>query len=241
MKSDIPAAHSMDTAWFAVDADGYVAIFATGEAGAMPVLAATHEAEGLDQLELAPATEPRREVLHEPDGDHIGAWQDEVTNVLYIVKSEQRFAGMLEAGTAKRLGATEGVGVYCERVTRTFHESLHTNDECLSCRWSWNGDESSVQLGLYDYDHTTENWIAGPYRRRAVPSRPLRVEDLPEPLRSTLKRARFDKLRFADTPLIQPCKFLESTAWGDRWLDDEGVERAMDDNRVLERDEDGDE
>jgi hypothetical protein len=33
---DIPAAHSMDTEWFAVDADGHVGLFETGEDGAYP-------------------------------------------------------------------------------------------------------------------------------------------------------------------------------------------------------------
>lgn len=32
----VPAAHSMDTAWFGVDEDGNLALFDTGEAGAMP-------------------------------------------------------------------------------------------------------------------------------------------------------------------------------------------------------------
>lgn len=32
----VPAAHSMDTAWFGVDADGNLALFDTGEAGALP-------------------------------------------------------------------------------------------------------------------------------------------------------------------------------------------------------------
>ena len=36
MADDFPAAHSMDSYWFAVDRDGRVAVFATGEAGAMP-------------------------------------------------------------------------------------------------------------------------------------------------------------------------------------------------------------
>lgn len=31
-----PAAHSMDTTWFAVDAEGSIAIFDTGEGGAVP-------------------------------------------------------------------------------------------------------------------------------------------------------------------------------------------------------------
>jgi hypothetical protein len=33
---DFPAAHSMDTMWFAVDRDGHVAVFESGEAGAVP-------------------------------------------------------------------------------------------------------------------------------------------------------------------------------------------------------------
>jgi hypothetical protein len=33
---DFPAAHSMDTEWFAIDADGNIGIFASGEGGAVP-------------------------------------------------------------------------------------------------------------------------------------------------------------------------------------------------------------
>jgi hypothetical protein len=36
MASDFPAAHSMDTDWFAADADGHVGVFATGENGHAP-------------------------------------------------------------------------------------------------------------------------------------------------------------------------------------------------------------
>jgi hypothetical protein len=36
MDADFPAAHSMDTAWFAVDADGHIAFFDTGENGLVP-------------------------------------------------------------------------------------------------------------------------------------------------------------------------------------------------------------
>ena len=37
MSADYPAAHSMDSCWFAVDAQGQVAYFDTGEGGAVPV------------------------------------------------------------------------------------------------------------------------------------------------------------------------------------------------------------
>ena len=36
MDADFPAAHSMDTMWFAVDRDGRVGCFDSGEAGAVP-------------------------------------------------------------------------------------------------------------------------------------------------------------------------------------------------------------
>src|SRR4051812_43870063 len=39
MPDDFPAAHSMDCEWFAVDRDGYVAVFDSGEAGAVPTAA----------------------------------------------------------------------------------------------------------------------------------------------------------------------------------------------------------
>jgi len=35
MSADYPAAHSMDTEWFAVDADGRIGLFETGEPGAV--------------------------------------------------------------------------------------------------------------------------------------------------------------------------------------------------------------
>jgi hypothetical protein len=43
MNADFPAAHSMDTVWFAVDADGHVACFWTGEDGCLPVAASTND------------------------------------------------------------------------------------------------------------------------------------------------------------------------------------------------------
>jgi hypothetical protein len=42
MDADFPAAHSMDTDWFAVDRCGHVALFRSGEAGAVPEHAPVH-------------------------------------------------------------------------------------------------------------------------------------------------------------------------------------------------------
>src|SRR5690348_4035575 len=56
MDADFPAAHSMDSSWYAVDKDGNVALFHTGAGGAMPENAYSPEAaefaEGLDEEAL---------------------------------------------------------------------------------------------------------------------------------------------------------------------------------------------
>lgn len=50
---DYPAAHSMDTYWFAVDSEGGVAAFDTNEPGAVPVCAEPHHSDGYyDLLDL---------------------------------------------------------------------------------------------------------------------------------------------------------------------------------------------
>ena len=40
---DFPAAHSMDTRWFAIDRDGHVALFDSGEGGAVPETAGNED------------------------------------------------------------------------------------------------------------------------------------------------------------------------------------------------------
>jgi hypothetical protein len=47
---DYPAAHSMDTIWYAVDANGAVAVFNSGEAGPVPKSAARREHGDLPRL-----------------------------------------------------------------------------------------------------------------------------------------------------------------------------------------------
>jgi len=49
MDADFPAAHSMDTQWFAIDQNGYVARFFSGAGGAVPNVA--YSPDALDLLE----------------------------------------------------------------------------------------------------------------------------------------------------------------------------------------------
>ncbi|MBS2018178.1 MAG: hypothetical protein JST00_35230 [Deltaproteobacteria bacterium] len=121
---DFPAAHSMDTTWFAVDRDGNVAMFETGESGAVP-------------SSVADEYYPGEEVLEE-------------------------------------LG---------ER--------------------------------LYRYEHTTENWISGPYERQNVPASPVKESAMPA---DVLEHAvRFDG-SFAEVEKLQPAEFWACESWQPGWL-----------------------
>jgi hypothetical protein len=50
MPDDFPAAHSMDTPWFAVDADGHVAVLHSGEEGPVPEWLEQHQPAVADWL-----------------------------------------------------------------------------------------------------------------------------------------------------------------------------------------------
>src|SRR3954463_4742679 len=64
--ADYPAAHSMDTGWFAVDRDGHVAYFYSGEAGAVPADACREERTAL--LHELEAVVPRTDPVYELGG-----------------------------------------------------------------------------------------------------------------------------------------------------------------------------
>lgn len=68
---DFPAAHSMDTMWFAVDRDGHVAAFESGEAGAVPTAAYTDDWGPIaDELvRAAPAAAPAAPAPADDDPD----------------------------------------------------------------------------------------------------------------------------------------------------------------------------
>jgi hypothetical protein len=82
------------------------------------------------------------------------------------------------------------------------------------------------QHGFYQYSHTCENWISGPYGRIGVPANPVHVDQLPPQLRNNLKSVTFD-VSFAETPYIQPAADHQCASWEMRWLDLDGKEHLM--------------
>jgi hypothetical protein len=221
---DFPAAHSMDTTWFAVDRDGRVAAFDSGEAGAVPVDAYLGEdwGEVADPLTAGPATE----VVYDLEAGAHATYGSMLVMALAPGAAPELaalapFAVHAEVGTS--LGP--GVQLVAEGVR---HEELtavlarwHEAGRCLGCTTNYFDDEypSFGHRGVYLYDHDTENWIAGPYRRREVPVAPLAADQLAPALRR--KMVPFAG-SFAETRSLQPVEVWPSEAWGASYLASDG-------------------
>jgi hypothetical protein len=72
---DYPAAHSMDTHWFAVDERGQVAVFATGEDGHVPKMASGDDGDLFRLASLYRAAEDKDEDrVEEQDAELLGMY-----------------------------------------------------------------------------------------------------------------------------------------------------------------------
>lgn len=233
---DYPAAHSMDTEWYAVDRDGHVGLFQSYEAGAVPVMARSDHVTPREEL-LNALPEARFRLL-----DWLGDDREEHHRDLPDRKSGQGMGPTLlflasiapvqrevENYQAEKAKATEGVAVLFHDLPTETAWRLHEAGACLGC-FPWpeepNGfslrDDMARQLGLFCYKHETDNWIAGSYGRQAPPRRPVRIDAFPPDLQEAISQLRFENVRFAEAEKIQPVDHAPCSAWGDAYLDLDG-------------------
>lgn len=246
MECDFPAAHSMDSTWFAVDRDGHVALFGTGEAGAMPGDAATDEEEGLTD-KLVGAL-PRTGALHDPaagiqvygDGteQHHSFYESEtkIEGVLMFLRSLDPVEEELNRGELFEVDASQGVAVVWRELPRATYQRLHENKDCLYCTYgnedededededeeAWRRSPNLAECGLFSYTHVTDNWVAGPYARDYQPKQPITLDQLPPEVRRLVGKVRFNELCFRETPSFQPVEHVECEAWGAAYLASDG-------------------
>lgn len=224
---DYPAAHSADTAWFAIDRDGKVAVFSTGEAGAFPTSA--YSEDGFAGMEDLPALGgPRRmpptavragESLH-----RVRPGSRVAFGGLFFLRSAEPLAAELASGRATLVPTEPGVvAARVKAPDEALLARLHgEGGPCLGCDMVYgelSEDATAAARGLYVFEHTCENWIAGPYVLTAKPTVPLDAAALPAELRD--KAVTFDG-RFDEAPRIQPMNHWPSEAWGAAWLDQDG-------------------
>ena len=228
MKNDYPAAHSMDTCFFAFDRDGHVAIFETGSAGAVPACAfAGEEAYDLrQQLEQL----PRVEALYDPRGHCVPGSSPQSNQhagqagldhpILMFLTSLDPVRDEIAAGRAVAMPTTEGAAVLFQRLPKALGQRLHATGACLGCEWHFQAHNSEVaERGLFSYSHLTDDCLAGPYGRVQQPVQPIHLDQLPPQLREAVKAMRFDSLCFAETPHIQPIEHTECESWEPAYLD----------------------
>jgi hypothetical protein len=233
MQPDYPAAHSMDTCFFAVDRDGHVAVFDTGEAGAVPADALAGDEAYAVRRQLAQL--PRVTVIHDRQGRITPGRPNPfhqyrgVTGLPYLtlmfLATLDPVRDEIAAGRAVEVPAREGVAVLFRELSEEVAKRLHDSGACLGCSWYFLGEEEEEHSpdmsarGLFAYSHQTENWISGPYGRVSLPARPIHVDQLPPRIRNAVKSMRFDSLRFAETPHIQPVEHGPCISWESAYLD----------------------
>jgi hypothetical protein len=257
---DYPAAHSMDSCWFAVDRDGHIAYFDTGEAGAKPA----ESGHSHDLLALLARHTPRTEAIHQlegyvlpgrgdEEGRHRTPWrddQDTLGGMLLFLTSLEHVREAVERGEARACKASQGTAVIFQDLPADLSRKIHDAGHCLGCNWYWRwvfedveqdgpGRVSATDLGLFAYEHLCENWIAGPYGLQRRPAQPLHIDQLPPRLRAMVKQIRFDNLCFTETFHIQPCELMVCVAWGARYLASDGRTEKPLPGREAEFEEEG--
>jgi hypothetical protein len=232
MEPDIPIGHSMDTCFFAIDRDGHVAIFDTGEAGAVPAHALSGDSADSVRQQLAALA--RVGVIHDRQGqltpnrpsefnEHRGSLGLPYPTLMFL-DSVDPVKDEIAAGRAVEVQASEGVAVLFQQMSEALARRLHDSGACRGCSWYFQGDmeEHSPDLtarGLFSYSHLTDNWISGPYGRVRRPAQPIHVDQLPPRIRDAVKAMRFDSLSFAESPHVQPIEHTECVSWESAYMD----------------------
>jgi hypothetical protein len=230
---DYPAAHSMDTAWFAVDKEGHLAYFDTGESGAIPINAVGGD-EAFELRDRLVELLPRCEVLYDPRGRQLPGEppgpMPEGSSALVFLSSLAPAQADIEAGRATAVRATEGYAVLYRPLTPAQARRLQDSGAVVASSYHFDDPDMPPNLagfGIYEYGHLCDNWIAGPYGREEVPTRRVHVDQLPPGLRRSLKSAVLPGVSFAETPILQPLEHGESESWEPAWLSTDGVIRAV--------------
>jgi hypothetical protein len=233
MENDYPAAHSMDTAFFAVDKDGHVAYFTTGEAGALPQGAHGNPEELLQRLSrVVPAGQGSYDLEGRltpggfgVGGGHWSAAVPEPGGTLLFLKSLAPVREEIARGEARAVPAHGVVAVIFPDLPAALARRLHDAGECLGCFFHYQGDPEAegagmepARHGLFYYAHLCENWISGPYGLHGRPAQPVHIDQLPPDLRARLQQTRFASLCFAETPYVQPIEHTECTSWESAYL-----------------------
>lgn len=220
------AAHSMDTDWYAVDRQGHVARWQSGEEGAVPVDALACPWDDLiaelalqralavmaDDAEAKPSSAPAPALVsleREPRRIGLSELHDPWSGVLQFESAEYHEMFQREcAHWVERplVGADHAVAVR-DLLTVVFEDYWSAGAIRLACALP--PFVSPQALGLFEYSCD----FSGPYRRICVPARRLVVHQLPEPLRARLAALQLG-LDFGSVESFDPQRKVKCHLYG---------------------------
>lgn len=239
--TDLPAAHSMDTEWFAIDGLGHVAVFESGEAGGVPEahFGAWHvQSEWSELLEEMLSLAAPGSIRFVADGVFDGndersyeqgelftdarvladayPWDDAALLELVAPRDPALLEGWL--GRAYVLGCVQPL-VYTRQCSAQTIATLW--DELGVVRALLRPPMLPSRFGVFEY--VNEDYSGGPYRREHKPmGAPLRVESLGTGVRRRLEEVRLAEVDFRRAGRLQPFEHLPSSIWGTTWIGTDG-------------------
>jgi hypothetical protein len=229
MIPDFPAAHSMDTDWFAVDRNGHVAHFDTGTDGAAPVDTGYSGGDVFEVEDGVRGLAPAGEAVWDPEGLRNNAWTPHAglklpqERLLVLLRTAADGAALPWPDGARPLRALAGAALLVPAMPAPLAKALHGDGLCQGCmlppsRFLDGHRMDLAALGFFAYD-AFGLAIAGPYGRQRVPLRPRTVADLPPDVRALVGKNVFPSLCFQEQARIQPVAHFPCRTWTGLWLD----------------------
>lgn len=224
-KSDYPAAHSMDTEWYAVDEEGQVAKFYSGETGGVPAEAVRNDYRDgfwVDMpvtSEFVPfpfpflcrehnKTEYHKAHCPQHEAKDLRSWSTDI----YFLKDLER----LPAEHRNLFVQSDDFFINKVALPEALIRSLHKNKLCYACG-SFER-ENPASKGIFEYCIRNE-WSAGDwYGLFMVPTKPIKLDELAN-LVDTNQLAKVKVAgSFAQTPFIQPFDLFECDHRGQNYF-----------------------
>ena len=239
LQPDFPAAHSMDTTWFAVDKHGHLGVFDSGEDGAVPdafsyeygiqsedyfrAISGIEFDFFVDDLVEDAAKNRRRPIL-------IFDWRSKK------FKSHK----LLEQSCYECLLLFEGelpdhpglIPLPHSKYKLAFIETLEASTakdwrrerglKNIFMGKSW----TDFRAGLYLF----QNDLYGgyPYILDRKPKAHIKLSQLPESMQQQFSAITFEDFDFSEVRAFQPLEHMKCAVWGATWVDMNGTEHDRD-------------
>jgi len=222
--NDYPAAHSMDTIWFAVDKNGHVGMFTSGEAGAVPLESEAGNCGPHIEYDKLGAVATRQDstlnlnlrmFMKHPLllKGKVATWEELPDKIYCLVLRHTTPLKMKHAPDS----ITTPDGTFSEMYRCDKLDLLKRYDSGeITHIWA---DTTLIELiGVFEYSQGEkwESWIAGPYERERAPLKPITISDLsPDTYSKPIVLKDSD---FTTDLKIQPAESIPCQFWNNEFV-----------------------